>query len=378
MEPEKESIDSGYMAAIKPVLKKLTLGQVIALCIAITGIVNEQITSSTRNNVNAPALTTISVYLLLLPFCTIPYLLENIKYWRNLNPKLLSLFLCLAILDVEANWFIVKAYQYTSILYAQVLDASIIPMAMLLSVFILRVRFKVFHYFGAVLCVLGSTLLCFSTILLPCDKNDESLNATVTIVYNHTSPATTLRPELTTESVVEDTQLLGNLLVIVSSGFYASSNVLQEWLVKTRPETGIAEVRASFGGFGPIIVILQLFITGEIWTEVDSFQQTEYFAETLGLISLFGLAMLVIYFVMPLALSETSAIFVNLSMLTADMYAVLIGYFIYGNCVSWMYLVGFTIIDGGIVAYNFQNVDARQLDELDEESMQLSSQDTTE
>ena len=59
------------MKTIKPVLKKLVLGQIIALCIAVTGIVNEQITSKTRNNVNAPALTTVSVYLLqkLLIYC---------------------------------------------------------------------------------------------------------------------------------------------------------------------------------------------------------------------------------------------------------------------------------------------------------------------
>merc|ERR1711879_1042458 len=63
MEREEKSNTSGYMAAIKPILKKLALGQIIALCIAVTGIVNEQITSVTRNNVNAPALTTISVYL---------------------------------------------------------------------------------------------------------------------------------------------------------------------------------------------------------------------------------------------------------------------------------------------------------------------------
>merc|ERR1711957_277421 len=67
------------MKTIKPVLKKLALGQIIALCIAVTGIVNEQITSKTRNNVNAPALTTVSVYLLLFPLCTLPFAYQSIK-----------------------------------------------------------------------------------------------------------------------------------------------------------------------------------------------------------------------------------------------------------------------------------------------------------
>ena len=83
--------------------------------------------------------------------------------------------------------------------------------------------------------------------------------------------------------------------------------------------------------------------------------------------------MVIIYFVMPLALSETSAIFVNLSMLTADIYAVLVGYFIFGNCISVLYLIGFFVIDSGIVAYNLKQVESVDSDEdALEESLQLS------
>lgn len=248
------------------------------------------------------------------------------------------------------------------------------------------------HYTGSGLCIIGTTLLCFSATLLPCTTEPESDVDTMLVsrqtqvlntnFINKTGLATlstasfTPTPTPTTDEHSSDDesnkQLLGNFYVILASFFYAGSNVLQEYLVKTR-KSGIYEARASFGFFGPIIVIIQLLITGAIWAEIESFQQTEYFLETMGLILIFGFAMVIIYFVMPLALSETSAIFVNLSMLTADIYAVLVGYFIFGNCISVLYLIGFFVIDSGIVAYNLKQVESVDSDEdALEESLQLS------
>lgn len=246
------------------------------------------------------------------------------------------------------------------------------------------------HYIGSGLCILGTTLLCFSAVLLPCDNDEESeidkilvsrqthvvntdfVNNTGLMAFSTAFSTPTPTPTTDENNSDENKQLLGDFYVILASFFYAGSNVLQEYLVKTR-KSGISEARASFGLFGPIIIVIQLLITGAIWAEIESFQQTEYFLETMGLILTFSFAMVIIYFVMPLALSETSAIFVNLSMLTADIYAVLVGYFIFGNCISVLYLIGFIVIDSGIVAYNLKQVESTDSDEdVMEESLHLS------
>jgi len=332
--------------------RQLLLGQIVALLISVTGIVNTQLYE--EYSVEAPCIMTALVYTLLFLVCTVPYLYRisrsetNLETLRNRvttkeSIRAIILYFILAVIDVQANWVIVKAYAYTTLLYAQVLDATIIPMAMVLSYFALKSRFIPFHYLGAILCLVGSTILCFTPKLAPCEK--ETLNTTEIISDTDDS------------SDDSSNMLLGNCLVILASLGYASSNVLQEYMVKTRPKTGIAEVRAAFGAFGPLVIGVQMFATREIWDEISYFENTENLAGAIGMVAVYGVVMVCLYFIMPILFQEASAVFVNLSSLTADIYAVVWGLLLFGKCISWLYAVGFVIIDCGIVAYNLRKVD---------------------
>uniref|UniRef100_A0A8C1T4N1 Info solute carrier family 35 member F2, like n=1 Tax=Cyprinus carpio TaxID=7962 RepID=A0A8C1T4N1_CYPCA len=59
------------------------------------------------------------------------------KWWK---------YLLLGLTDVEANYAVVKAYQYTTLTSIQLLDCFIIPVLMILSWFFLKTRYRIIHY----------------------------------------------------------------------------------------------------------------------------------------------------------------------------------------------------------------------------------------
>jgi solute carrier family 35 protein F1/2 len=74
-------------------------------------------------------------------------------------------YLLLAICDVEGNFCLVKAYEYTSITSVQLLDCFTIPIVMLLSRALMRTKYNAKHLGGAAICLLGLGLLIASDLL---------------------------------------------------------------------------------------------------------------------------------------------------------------------------------------------------------------------
>ncbi len=61
--------------------------------------------------------------------------------------------------------------------------------------------------------------------------------------------------------------------------------------------------------------------------------------------------MFLLYTVMPVALSRTNSVLVNLSLLTADVYALLVGIFLFGNRFHPLYLLAFSAIMVGVCLF---------------------------
>lgn len=153
-------------------------------------------------------------------------------------------YLLLALVDVEANYFIIKAYQMTIVTTIQVylnalknfkqmvprliqfkvIDAFVLPIAVVLSYFLLKQHFKMNHVIGVIACLIGCGLIIMADTWVK-DINKE----------NH--------------------RLIGDLLCLVSSILYAISNVGAEYLLKS---TSKREYLAMIGFFGTIISILQM------------------------------------------------------------------------------------------------------------------------
>jgi len=174
-------------------------GQIISVLIAGTGVFATLLSNYTPT-ANFPTFMSFSNYVLLSLFM----LARVFKVTdggsvvvKPLDQIALSNSVCFytfaAFLDVEANFLVLSAYNYTSITSIMLLDCFTIPCSMLLSVYFLKARYEPRHYAGIALCLLGLSCIIASDL-----KRETSSNA-----------------------------LIGDALCLAGAFLYACSNVLQ-------------------------------------------------------------------------------------------------------------------------------------------------------
>lgn len=158
------------------------------------------------------------------------------RWWR---------YALLALIDVEANFLVVLAYQYTTITSIMIIDSFAIPWVMVLSYFFLkcgpacdrsarahsiaspcRTRYRWWHVVAVALCLVGLVLLIISDIVG--GQDDEAADP-----------------------------LYGDLMCLLGAFLYGVANVWQERLVKQR---GQLECLAMLGFFGTLIGGIQVAI----------------------------------------------------------------------------------------------------------------------
>ncbi|BBG93556.1 Eukaryotic protein of unknown function D [Prunus dulcis] len=135
-------------------------------------------------------------------------------------------YVLLGMVDVEANFLVVKAYQYTSITSVMLLDCWSIPSVMLLTWVFLKTKYRFRKITGVVVCVAGLVMVVFSDV----HAGDRA---------GGSNPR------------------LGDVLVIAGSTLYAVSNVSEEFLVKNADRV---ELMAMLGFFGAIVSAIQISI----------------------------------------------------------------------------------------------------------------------
>ncbi|KAI4790594.1 hypothetical protein KUCAC02_034529, partial [Chaenocephalus aceratus] len=239
-------------------LKTLLMGQVCSLLICGTAVSCQYLADA---KVETPMLQSFLNYAMLLLvyttiLCTrkgdrnILHILKT-KWWK---------YLLMGVADVEANYTVVKAYQYTTLTSIQT-------------------RFRLVHFVSVGVCLLGVGAMVGADILAGRDQ---------------------------ASSVV-----LGDGLVLLSAVLYAISNVCQEQTVKNLSRI---EFLGMMGLFGTLISGVQLF--------------------------------------MPVVVKMTSATAVNLSLLTADLFSLFCGLFLFHYSFSTLYIISFVVIMVGFVMFN--------------------------
>ena len=91
------------------------------------------------------------------------------------------IYLCMAFLDVYANYFTVLAFKYTTITSVTLFDALAIPSAMILSRLFLKRTYTYTHLLGVFTCMLG--ILC--NVLQDYEDDTSSDDGTVAKEYPH-------------------------------------------------------------------------------------------------------------------------------------------------------------------------------------------------
>uniref|UniRef100_A0A8C3RLI5 Solute carrier family 35 member F2 n=1 Tax=Chelydra serpentina TaxID=8475 RepID=A0A8C3RLI5_CHESE len=294
------------------ILKTLALGQMLSLFICGTAVASQYLAEQYK--VNTPMLQSFINYCLLLLVYT------TMLAFRRGSDSLLQIlkrkwwkYILLALVDVEANYTIVKAYQYTTLTSVQLLDCFGIPVLMALSWFILRARYRLIHFIAVAVCLLGVGTMVGADILAG-RQNSEGSDVVV-----------------------------GDVLVLLGASLYAISNVSEEYIVKNLSRV---EFLGMVGLFGTIISGLQLAIV-----EHADIAHIQWNWKIALLFVAFALCMFGLYSFMPVVIKVTSATSVNLGILTADLYSLFFGLFLFGYKFSGLYLLSFGVIMVGFILY---------------------------
>ncbi|KAG2720919.1 hypothetical protein I3760_02G056500 [Carya illinoinensis] len=266
----------------KKTLIGLGLGQFLSLLITSTGFTSSELS---KRGINAPTSQSFLNYV----FLAIIY--GSIMLYRKKALKAKwYYYIPLGLVDVEGNFLVVKAYQYTSLTSVMLLDCWSIPSVMVLTWIFLKTKYRFRKIVGVLVCVAGLVVVIFSDV----HAGDRA---------GGSNP------------------LKGDALVIAGATLYAISNVSEEFLVKNADRV---ELLAMLGLFGAIISAIQISILER--SELKSINWS--------------------------AGASNGSTMLNLSLLTSDMWSVLIRVFAYNEKVDWMYFVAFAAVTIGLVIYS--------------------------
>lgn len=222
-------------------------------------------------------------------------------------------YILLALIDVEANYVVVKAYQYTALTSVMLLDCWTIPCVLVLTWTFTNTKYKIGQLIGVCVCVLGLALVIFS------DVHAEDRSGGSNVIW-------------------------GDTLAIIGATFYAFSNVSEEIIIK---KVDFVELVAFLGFFGTLISACQLFILER--QELESISWTRNaFLPFIG----YAVSLFLFYSVAPFILRLGGSALLNLSLLTSDMWAVVIRVFAYHQVVDWLFFVAFATVGVGLATYS--------------------------
>ncbi|XQJ28651.1 Eukaryotic protein of unknown function (DUF914), putative [Leishmania guyanensis] len=363
---------------LKEMVKRIVLGQGLAFLISFTGV---STTKLVNNNASYPVLQSVTAYAFIFAvyFPVFLFILYKYRSQPFSNFRFFNRwwkYAILAVIDLEANYVVVLAYQYTNMTSVQLLNCFTVPCVLVLSFFILRMKFAVTHVVGGVIAIGGLAFL----IALDADGLSRSEGG--------------------------NQEVLGDILCLISSLLYATSNVLTEWFVKpstptfmfscccgnrsceTRnattsalPSANIQEPTCTFpdkedagtgenhlqvSAFIPVVENLVMmssfalvFSTIQFFAiEWKAFQpnRSSWTGQDWLFQMVFGVTMLLVYTIMPIMFIVSSAAFANISLLTANIYAIIWNVTIFKIYPTKLFFVSYAIIVVGIILYNLTDI----------------------
>ncbi|KAG7561424.1 Solute carrier family 35 member SLC35F1/F2/F6 [Arabidopsis thaliana x Arabidopsis arenosa] len=310
----------------KKTLIGLGLGQIISLLSTLVSFTASEIA---RKGISAPTSQSF------LGYVSLAIVYGGIMLYRRstIKVKWYNYFL-LAFVDVEANFLVVKAYQNTSMTSVMLLDCWAIPCVLVLTWVFLNTRYRLMKISGVVICIVGVVMVVFSDV----HAGDRA---------GGSNP------------------VKGDFLVIAGASLYAVSNVTEEFLVKN---ADMIELMSFLGLFGTIIAAIQISIF-----ERGALRDIHWTTEAILLYIGVALALFMFYSLITVLIMINGATMFNLSLLTSDMWAVLIRTFGYHEKVDWLYFLAFATTSTGLIIYSMKEKDQeehRTAEVVDEEAVQ--------
>ncbi|XP_074268894.1 uncharacterized protein LOC141592198 [Silene latifolia] len=290
--------------ALRRTIFVVLLGQLVSFIMAIIGFSSSYLA---KLGVDAPLIQSFFTYSCL----TVVY--GGIRLFRRKKMMVPWYYYApLGFVDVQGNYFVIKAFQFTSITSVTLFDCWTIPWVMVLTYFFIGTRYSIRQYFGAATCILGLGLVLLSDAGIAGGGGSKPL--------------------------------LGDVFVILGTLFYALSNVGEEFCVKQKD---LVEVISMLGVFGLVVSICEIALL-----ERDTLKSIEWSSDVILGFAGYATATFLFYTLVPFLLKISGATLFNLSALTSDMWAVLIRILFYHEEVGWLYYVSFAIVALGLVIYS--------------------------
>ncbi|XP_064082131.1 solute carrier family 35 member F2-like isoform X3 [Macrobrachium nipponense] len=308
--------DRSCLGTWRSIWRALLLGQVASLLICATGACCHLLNNTYHLQLPA-AVSFINYVLLCLVYTTwLACRSGEGSLLRVVRTKGLKYFV-LAAIDVEANYLVLRSYQYTSVTSVQLLDCFVVPVVLASSWCFLKVRYKLVHVLGVGLCLLGVGCLVWANV--------EDGKATI--------PGAE--------------RLLGDMLCLGGAALYGISNVAQEYVVKTYDSV---EFLGMMGLFGSLINGIQLLVRAILErNDVGSVRWDTW--PVLALVGGFSAAQFLFYVVAPAVIRVTSATALNLALFTADFYILITGIALFKFKFHPLYFLSYILVVTGVIVF---------------------------
>ncbi len=250
----------------------------------------------------------------------------------------LKMYFIMAVLDLEGNYFTFLAFRYTTLTSVSLLDALAIPSAMVFSRFMLRRRYGISHFIGALICISGIVVNVYADSKDIADDNGNNIDQDDAYIENEFP-----------------NQIRGDFYAILGAIIYGLNDVLTERAVKHIG--GVREYQIMIGLLGTFVAIVQgiVFDRGAVQ---DFFKRDDDVCSSSKAFSIliasgiFGVAS---YVGISNFLVESEAAFLNLSLLTGDLWAVVFSIFVQSILPSSMFWLALVLIVVGVFIYELSD-----------------------
>lgn len=288
----------------------LLAGQVVSLCITVTNVTTTELVS---RNWSLPTTQTwflyFSLFIIYTPYTIYKY---GLKDWGQMVYRDGWKYSILAACDVEGNFLVVKAYNYTDLLSCMLLDAWAIPVCLFFCWVYMRTKYHWTQVLGVLVCIGGLGMLVASDMLT--DKNYPALS-----------------------------RGKGDAFMIVGATLYGFTNATEEFFVRKSP---LYEVVGQLGMWGTLINGIQAASLEHVDMTTASWNGT-----TIGFLVAYTAAMFILYTTAPLLYRMASSAFYNISLLTSDFYGLIFGLFLFHFSPYWLYFPAFCVVVIGLIIY---------------------------
>jgi solute carrier family 35 protein F1/2 len=338
------------------------LGQFLSVALAANGAASEAFHLS--YNTSVPTMQTFFMYVLMVVI-HFPYWCrksskfdgrnENIKprqeqhyFFRipcNCSWKYYAL---LAWLHVEANFFLLKSYQFVSLKSVSLLDSLAIPAAIVSSKLLLERKYSCTHLFAASICIFGSSLMVAFDYKPHETQMDDigsgsTMNITMTSEHSKELPGM-----LDAESTVNlyPYAVLGDAFAVLGAILTGLNDVLAEEIIQ---ESGTStEYLAMIGFFGTFVSLTQSFALES--TGIQNLLISGGFKQWILLLTSSLLGYIFFSGMSSFLLMSESAL-LNLSLLSGDLWAVAFSIMEEHTMPSHIFYISFCLIITGVVVY---------------------------